>query len=183
MNGVVLKRGPASEDESGDLSFTVTVKAGDKAAFFQAFPGFVLDISSRGDPTANSPANPATAQKTPHAAPLAVVPPPVQELSVEGGDFFSDGMRGGVGVSVQDVLFGIVQNPLFVEYTLLCAKKKWQDVPDGSRFAMEFIREWVGVDFEGITTEDLLPLQHGFAVYLRERHPGEPPPDFLGGRR
>jgi hypothetical protein len=190
-NNLAVKRGPARENEAGDLVFTCTVPAESKARFFGLFPEFDLIL---GGPAAATPENPPGLLKPrlkPDPAPteesagppapmpksgtltdLTAGPGPVQTeepeamvLAVDGLDGFTPGMTTAPDPEVMR----LIRDPLFQEYAIVMKRTIASEVEDSEVFALTYLQEKVGRELTSITRSDLSPVIGGLSEYLRSR--------------
>jgi hypothetical protein len=183
---IAVKRGPARENEAGDLVFTCTVPAGLKARFFEAFPGFdlVLGAAVSGGapaplvprlkpasaPTEESAGRPEPMPKSGHPIGIPAGLAPAEEpeplvLSVDGLDGFAPGMTTAPDPEV----LKLVRDPLFQEYAIVMKRAIASEVEDSEVFALTYLQEKVGRELTSITRSDLSPVIGGLSEYLRSR--------------
>jgi hypothetical protein len=188
-NNLAVKRGPARENEAGDLVFTCTVPAESKARFFGMFPEFELIL---GGPAAATPENPpgllkprlkpdpvpteesAGPPEPMHksgtlidlpAGPVQTEEPEAMVLAVDGLDGFTPGMTTAPDPEVMR----LIRDPLFQEYAIVMKRAIASEVEDSEVFALTYLQEKVGRELTGITRSDLSPVIGGLSEYLRSR--------------
>lgn len=160
MLGIAIRRGPAWEDEHGNLIFQCTVPMARKAEFFERIAGFELLLMAQDTPIGPTPSNrpPARDQES---EPLIV--------SVKGADEARTGFGAGAGPVPRDIdlIQDILELPPFQEWAMLCHGAQASAVADSLQYAADFLQERVGRPLNAMTYEDCLPVVNEYLGWLK----------------